>query len=137
MRGIISESDVSSFRATCKHWLKYISSVYVVCFLGKRKTLLHFIRFVGHRGWKMALLSSFSYEYAAYSGLFLLIWIALYPLFLSWSRNIPGPVLARYTRFWYVWNVFNYKFHLTNKKLHEKYGNFLIRLNLGNDFVFD
>jgi hypothetical protein len=70
----------------------------------------------------MALFTSFSYEYTAYGGLFLLVWIVLYPLFFSWSRNIPGPVLARYTRFWYVWNVFNYKFHLTNKRIHKKYG---------------
>jgi hypothetical protein len=97
--------------------------------------LLTLIRFVGYREWKMALFASFSYEYAVYGGLFLLAWIVLYPLFFSWSRNIPGPALARWTRFWYVWNVFNYKFHLTNKKLHEKYGNFAICSNLGNDSV--
>lgn len=121
------------------------SIIYVVC-LGNllfrqqknyfvELLLLPLIRFGCYRGWKMALFSSFSYEYAAYGGLFLLVWIVLYPLFFSWSRSIPGPVLARYTRFWYVWNVFNYKFHLANKKLHEKYGNIDIFSNLGNDFV--
>jgi hypothetical protein len=37
-------------------------------------------------------------------------------------RQIPGPLLARFTRLWYVWQVYKGTVHTTNVNLHEKYG---------------
>ena len=37
-------------------------------------------------------------------------------------RNIPGPVLARFTRWWYLMEIYKGSFELTDIKLHKKYG---------------
>ncbi|KAH6629948.1 putative cytochrome P450 pisatin demethylase [Chaetomium sp. MPI-SDFR-AT-0129] len=69
----------------------------------------------------MALGSLSTLELAAYGALSLIAWSLLHPL-ISWSHKIPGPLLAKYTRWWYLWKVSKYDFHLANKKLHQKYG---------------
>ncbi|KAK4208431.1 cytochrome P450 [Rhypophila decipiens] len=52
--------------------------------------------------------------------LFLLAYL-ITPL-LSWSREIPGPLLAKYTRLWYMWQKYRNDFHWTNIKLHREKG---------------
>jgi cytochrome P450 len=37
-------------------------------------------------------------------------------------RHVPGPFLARFTRLWYVWEVYKGTVHLTSVRLHRKYG---------------
>lgn len=41
---------------------------------------------------------------------------------LSWSRKIPGPIAAKYTRWWYMWQIYSNDFHWTNIKLHRQNG---------------
>ncbi|KAK4168189.1 cytochrome P450 [Cladorrhinum sp. PSN259] len=41
---------------------------------------------------------------------------------LSWSRKIPGPFLAKFTRLWYFWQNYQCDFHWTNVKLHREKG---------------
>lgn len=37
-------------------------------------------------------------------------------------RDIPGPFLARFTRLWYLAEIYKGSFELTEIKLHKKYG---------------
>lgn len=37
-------------------------------------------------------------------------------------RHIPGPLIARFTRLWYVWHIYKGRVHYTNIGLHKKYG---------------
>jgi hypothetical protein len=37
-------------------------------------------------------------------------------------RDIPGPVLARFTRLWYFIEIYKGSFEVTNVELHKKYG---------------
>lgn len=37
-------------------------------------------------------------------------------------RDIPGPFLARFTRLWYLLELYKGKFEITNIELHKKYG---------------
>ncbi|TGO13465.1 hypothetical protein BTUL_0069g00320 [Botrytis tulipae] len=37
-------------------------------------------------------------------------------------RHIPGPFLARFTRAWYFWKIYEGNFERTNKQLHNRYG---------------
>lgn len=37
-------------------------------------------------------------------------------------RDIPGPFLARFTRLWYLLELYKGRFELTNIELHKKYG---------------
>jgi len=37
-------------------------------------------------------------------------------------RNIPGPFLARFTRLWYLIEIYRGNFQITNIELHKKYG---------------
>jgi hypothetical protein len=41
---------------------------------------------------------------------------------LSQLRGIPGPFLARFTRFWKLREIYKGSFEKTNTKLHQKYG---------------
>lgn len=36
--------------------------------------------------------------------------------------RVPGPVLARFTRLWYLWKVYQGKFERVNIELHKQYG---------------
>ncbi|PWY74505.1 cytochrome P450 [Aspergillus sclerotioniger CBS 115572] len=38
------------------------------------------------------------------------------------GRDIPGPVMARYTRLWYIWQMIKGDFQYTNMKLHRDHG---------------
>ncbi|KAK5991688.1 Pisatin demethylase [Cladobotryum mycophilum] len=40
----------------------------------------------------------------------------------SSTRSIPGPLLARFTRFWYFKRVYHGRFEYDNLALHQKYG---------------
>lgn len=42
--------------------------------------------------------------------------------FLDPLRNIPGPFLARFTRLWYLNQIYKGHFEKTNIELHKKYG---------------
>ena len=49
----------------------------------------------------------------------------LYSIFRALStslRGIPGPFLARFTRFWKLKEIYKGHFEKTNVKLHRKYG---------------
>ncbi len=48
---------------------------------------------------------------------YFLLQILLDPL-----RDIPGPLLARFTRFWSFFEIYKGTFELTNIKLHKRYG---------------
>lgn len=37
-------------------------------------------------------------------------------------RHIPGPFLARFTRAWYCWKIYEGNFERTNQQLHTRYG---------------
>ena len=37
-------------------------------------------------------------------------------------RHVPGPLITRFTRLWYVWHVYRGRVHYTNIDLHKKYG---------------
>jgi hypothetical protein len=41
---------------------------------------------------------------------------------LLFARDVPGPLIARFTRFWYLFQQSTGKFHLRNIELHQKYG---------------
>ena len=49
--------------------------------------------------------------------IYLLIQFILDPL-----RDIPGPFLARFTRLWYLIEIYKGSFELTEIELHKKYG---------------
>jgi len=51
----------------------------------------------------------------------------LYSAFRALSsplRGIPGPFLARFTRFWKLKEIYKGSFEKVNVKLHQKYGKF-------------
>lgn len=37
-------------------------------------------------------------------------------------RSVPGPLLARFTRLWYLYQIYKGDFERTNIDLHKKYG---------------
>lgn len=41
---------------------------------------------------------------------------------LSSLRSVPGPFLARFSRLWYLRNVYRGDFHTKNVALHRQYG---------------
>lgn len=47
--------------------------------------------------------------------------------FVSWSRKIPGPLAAKYTRLWYAWQKYRNDFHWTNIQLHRQHGKIAFR----------
>jgi hypothetical protein len=46
----------------------------------------------------------------------------VYSAITSPLRSIPGPFLARFTKLWYLWRVYNGHFEQDNIDLHRKYG---------------
>jgi hypothetical protein len=48
--------------------------------------------------------------------------IRLVLVLTSSLRSVPGPFLARFTRFWYFWRVALGKFQYDEIALHKKYG---------------
>ena len=54
---------------------------------------------------------------------------------LSPLRALPGPPLARYTKWWYLRAVMKRDFHETNIKLHQKEGKFhLVTISLRSQY---
>ena len=47
------------------------------------------------------------------------------------SLSIPGPLLARFTRLWYLYRVWKGDFEKHNLELHEKYGP-IVRISPGH-----
>ncbi|KAJ9653000.1 hypothetical protein H2198_007780 [Neophaeococcomyces mojaviensis] len=43
-------------------------------------------------------------------------------------RTVPGPLLARYTRLWYLWRVYKGQFHHDNIDLHKTYKSPIVRV---------
>lgn len=37
-------------------------------------------------------------------------------------RDVPGPFLARWTDWWYMWHLFRGDFERVNQDLHKKHG---------------
>jgi hypothetical protein len=47
---------------------------------------------------------------------------SVYSCLTSPLRSIHGPFLARFTKLWYLWRVYNGHFEQENIALHHKYG---------------
>jgi hypothetical protein len=52
----------------------------------------------------------------------ILILYFLFQFMLDPLRDIPGPLLARFTRLWYFIEIYKGSFELTEIELHKKYG---------------
>jgi hypothetical protein len=54
----------------------------------------------------------------------LVLYVAYFFLKPLWSplKSVPGPLLARYTRLWYLKKVYDGNFEKVNIELHERYG---------------
>ncbi|THW34272.1 cytochrome protein [Aureobasidium pullulans] len=55
----------------------------------------------------------------------LLLGSSILPAFFSPTRKIPGPLLARFSRLWYLSKIYRGDFEITNKELHRRHGVFL------------
>jgi hypothetical protein len=55
-----------------------------------------------------------------FSSIFILYFLLQYAL--DPLRDIPGPFLARFTRWWYFFEIYKGSFEVTNVGLHKKYG---------------
>ncbi|KAH8689336.1 hypothetical protein BGW36DRAFT_433342 [Talaromyces proteolyticus] len=51
-------------------------------------------------------------------------------------RSIPGPFLARFTRFWLAYQIWKGEFQFVNIALHKQYAN-IVRIAPGNCSVDD
>ena len=59
---------------------------------------------------------------AAGVGLTVLVLYRVYRAFLGPLRDVPGPILARFTRLWEVYYAHQGQFEHVNIALHERYG---------------
>lgn len=59
--------------------------------------------------------------------LFFYVAAALFNWVRSPLRSIPGPMLARFTDFWYFFRIKQGNFEKVNISLHEKYGMYMCR----------
>ncbi len=57
-----------------------------------------------------------------FSGVILYLFAVFTKVVLDPLRRVPGPLLARFTRFWYLYNIWQGKFERVNIDLHKKYG---------------
>jgi hypothetical protein len=57
-----------------------------------------------------------------YSSALLFVINLAYKLYQDPLRDIPGPFVARFTRWWYFWRVYRGNFEEDNLALHRKYG---------------
>ena len=65
------------------------------------------------------------FHVALWFALALLLWTSfskLYEAYTSPLRNVQGPWLARFTRFWYARSTYSRQGHKINMDLHKKYG---------------
>ena len=60
--------------------------------------------------------------WALASIIFARVVFSLYKYYSSPLRDIPGPLLARITSFWYFFKVYRGCFEKENIELHRKYG---------------
>lgn len=61
-------------------------------------------------------------QWCAVGGLILTLTYCVRALFFSVVQDAPGPLAARFSRFWYLKHVSRGNFHKLNIKLHEQYG---------------
>lgn len=54
------------------------------------------------------------------ASLYILFCLVLW--FIDPLRSVPGPLLARFTRLWYLYKIYKGNFERTNINLHKKYG---------------
>lgn len=66
------------------------------------------------------------FSYLILCPLFLVIFAAFRAI-SSPLRGVPGPLLARFSRMWYVWQINLGKFHLKNIELHRQKGEKALR----------
>jgi len=62
------------------------------------------------------------FYWALASIVFARVVFSLYKYYSSPLRDIPGPLLARITSFWYFFKVYGGRFEKENIELHRKYG---------------
>ena len=65
------------------------------------------------------------FNVALWAALALMLWtlfIKLYQAYASPLRDVQGPWLARFTRFWYAKSTYSRQGHKINMDLHNKYG---------------
>jgi hypothetical protein len=55
------------------------------------------------------------------ASVFLILYFLL-PVIFDPLRDIPGPFLARFTRWWYFIEIYKGSFEVTDVELHKKYG---------------
>ena len=60
-------------------------------------------------------------SYALFAGSFFILYL-IANFIRDPLRDIPGPFLARFTRFWYFIEVYKGSFEVSNIALHKKYG---------------
>lgn len=59
---------------------------------------------------------------AAAALVILFLVLTILQVILSPLRGVPGPIVARFTRLWYLRKVWKGSFHKDNIKLHERHG---------------
>ncbi|RYC86291.1 hypothetical protein BFJ63_vAg10815 [Fusarium oxysporum f. sp. narcissi] len=62
------------------------------------------------------------YIYVALAAFFYFTTVSIYDQVTSTLRDIPGPLLARFSRLWYLYQAYVGDFHLKNIELHQKHG---------------
>lgn len=67
------------------------------------------------------------------AGLYVLFSLVLW--LIDPLRSVPGPLLARFTRLWYLYKIYKGNFERTNINLHKKYGP-VVRIAL-NEYSID
>ena len=66
-----------------------------------------------------------AFNLALWCTLALVLWTVitkLYGAYASPLRNVQGPWLARFTRFWYAKSTYSRRSHKVNMDLHARYG---------------
>lgn len=54
----------------------------------------------------------------------LVVGLRFYRAIRSPLRKVPGPFWARFTRLWFLREVYHGRFHFSDVELHRKYGMF-------------
>ena len=50
--------------------------------------------------------------------------VAIYRIFLSLLRSVPGPLLGRFSIAWQLWHTVRGDYHIAVRDIHRKYGEF-------------
>lgn len=58
------------------------------------------------------------------------LYLFVFNYILDPLRSVPGPFLARFTRWWYFYKLYEGDFERTNIDLHKKYGS-VVRISPG------